>query len=166
MKPTQHTVRLRHITAVVGFTLIEFAIVIALMGILGIIAMPKMLTNPATTLDSQVKTFAADLRRIQLLASVRGSSVCISASGQNYYAYPCSQPTTRIIDPSTGQNFDVTFKNAIYFTNPAIVPALEFNSLGQPNRSVTYIITPTGSTTSLHVTVTALTGYISMTATP
>jgi type II secretory pathway pseudopilin PulG len=166
MKPTQHLAARIRLHAEFGFTLIEVVIMIVLTGVISIIATPKMLNNPAITLGSQVKQFAADLRRAQLLATVTGSSVCVSASGQNYYVYQCAQPLSKIIDPSTGKALDVSFKNSLNFTNPAIVPALAFNSLGQPNHATSYTIAPTKGTASLTVNVTALTGYISTNATP
>ena len=147
--------------AMAGFTLIEMVMVLTLIGIFGMVSMPKMLGVGPATLDSQARAFASDLRRTQLLASVRGISLCVQASGTHYSIEPCTQPGVPIIDPATGQSFVGDLKNGVQFTNTAIVPPLAFNSAGQPNHATRYVVGANASTSTLYVDVAALTGYVS-----
>jgi prepilin-type N-terminal cleavage/methylation domain-containing protein len=167
MKPTQPPfVSQKQRCAALGFSLIELMVVLVLIGILSLVAIPKMLNNPAATLDAQAKTFASDLRRAQLLAGVRGVSLCVLASGISYSVVSqCAQPASVITDPANGQPFARTLTNGVTFTNAAIAPPLEFNNLGQPSQAAAYIVSPSNGAINFHVNVTALTGYVSITVT-
>ncbi len=147
--------------AMAGFTLVEMVMVLVLIGIFGMVSAPKMVGVGPATLDSQARAFASDLRRTQLLASVRGISLCVQASGTHYSIEPCNQPAVPIIDPATGQAFVGDFKNGVQFTNAAITPPLAFNSAGQPNHATRYVVGANASTSTLYVDVAALTGYVS-----
>lgn len=144
--------------------------VVVVLGILSVVALPKMLNNPSATLDVQAKAFASDLRRAQLLASTQAVSVCVLATvNTNTYrmVYQCAQPnTSQVKDPATGQAFVGTFTNGVAFS---VTPgqSLEFNSLGQPNLQTptNYVIVPANGAMSFHVSVTPLTGYVSTTVT-
>lgn len=149
--------------AMAGFTLIELVMVLALISIFGMVSMPKMLSVGPATLDSQARVFASDLRRTQLLASVRGISLCVQASGSQYSIEPCTQPGVPFIDPATGIAFAGTFRHGVGFTNAAIVPPLAFNSAGQPNHATRYVVGSNAATSTLFVDVAALTGYVSVT---
>lgn len=165
MKPAQPIVAKNKPCNWVGFTLIEMMVVLVLVGILGAYAIPKMLNNSAATLDAQAKTFASDLRRAQLLATLRGVSLCVLAGGSSYsIVYQCTQPSNTIIDPVTGQPFVGAFTNGVALTNAPVAPPLEFNNLGQPNHAASYVIAPSNGLTSFHINVAALTGYVSTTA--
>ena len=169
MKPTQHHRLMKQQCNAVGFTLIEMVMVLVLIGILSIYAVPNILSMPTSTLDSQAKSFASDLRRTQLLASVRGTSLCVLLRDNSHYSVvsQCAQPSSEIIDPATGLAFRGQFQNGVVFKNYPNLPALEFNSLGQPNRAASYVIAPqSGSTASVNVNVTALTGYVSTVTNP
>ena len=163
MKPAQLLALKNKRHAMAGFTLIEMVMVLTLIGIFGMVSMPKMLSVGPATLDSQARTFASDLRRTQLLASVRGITLCVQASGTHYSIEPCTQPGMPIVDPATGQSFVGDFRNGVQFTNAAITPSLAFNSAGQPNHATRFMVGSNVSTSTLYVDVTALTGYVSTT---
>ena len=144
-----------------GFTLIEMLVVLVLVGIFGFFAAPNLLSNPKTTLDSQARAFASDLRRVQLLATVRSVSLCVLAGGSSYsVVYACDQPSTQMVDPATGHPFVREFTHGVAFTNAPIVPPLTFNSLGQPNGAASYTIGPASGTTSFLIHVAPLTGFV------
>lgn len=162
MKSSQRLSSQKLTCAALGFTLLEMVVVLLLIGILGVVSAPHLISVSAATLDSQTKAFASDLRRAQLLASVRGVSLCVQASGTHYSVVQCNQPAVPIIDPATGIAFTGDFQNGVGLTNAAIVPALQFNSAGQPNHATQYIVS--ANTSSYRVDVAALTGYVSVTA--
>jgi prepilin-type N-terminal cleavage/methylation domain-containing protein len=164
MKPVARFGRQTPQCAAAGFTLIEMVVVLVMIGILAAVSAPRFVSMSAATLDSQTKTFASDLRRVQLLASVKGVSLCVQASGTHYSVVPCAQPSVPFIDPATGQAFAGDFKNGVSLTNAAIVPPLEFNSLGKPNHATRFIVS--ANTSSYWVDVAELTGYVSITAMP
>lgn len=150
-----------------GFTLIEMVIFMTLVGILSVIATPRLLGNSSVTLDSQVKTFAADLRRVQLWASNSGTNLCVLTATSSYsVVYQCGQPANKVTDPATGLAFERSFEKGLTFTNSAVVPPLQFDSLGQANHATHFVISASDGV-SLAVDVTALTGYVSVsTASP
>jgi prepilin-type N-terminal cleavage/methylation domain-containing protein len=146
-----------------GFTLIEMVIFIALVGILSVYAAPRLLGNSSVTLDSQVKSFAADLRRVQLWAINSGMSLCVLTTATSYsVVYQCNQPANKVPDPANGLAFDRSFDKGLTFTNAAIVPALQFDSLGQANHATHFVISAADGSASLAVNVAALTGYVSV----
>jgi prepilin-type N-terminal cleavage/methylation domain-containing protein len=150
--------------AAAGFTLIEMVVVLVMMGILAVVSAPHLVSLSAATLDSQTKAFASDLRRVQLLASVKGVSLCVQASGTHYNVVQCAQPAVPFIDPATGLAFAGDFKNGVMLTNPVIAPTLAFNSLGEPNHATRFIVS--ADTSSFSVDIAAVTGYVSVTQAP
>ena len=169
MKPTQNLASRHPQRAAVGFTLIEMAIVLVLLSVLSIYTVPKVFNSSAVTLDSQAKSFASDLRRVQLLSSVRGISLCVKLVDNTHYSVltQCAQSASTFIDPATGQPFQGQLLYGVIFQNFPNLPALEFNNLGQPSRAASYVIGPqSGSTASFGVNVTALTGYVTAVANP
>lgn len=163
MKPSQCHSFNRLQSAALGFTLIELVMVLLLIGTLAAVSAPRLVNISTATLDSQANAFASDLRRVQLLASVRGLSLCVQASGSHYSVAPCNQPGVPFIDPTTNAAFAGDFKNGVTLTNAAIVPPLQFNSTGQPNHATRFIVSANAAS-YFYVDIAALTGYVSVTA--
>ncbi len=163
MKPTQRLGSQKLPRAAAGFTLLEMVVVLVLIGILGVVSAPRLISLSAATLESQTKAFASDLRRVQLLASVKGISLCVQASGTHYSVVQCAQPAAPFIDPATGLAFAGDFKNGISLINAAIVPPLAFNSAGQPNHATRYVVSAPMSASAFRVDISALTGYVNIT---
>lgn len=145
-----------------GFTLMEMVVVLLLLGILSIYATPRILNLAESTMDSQAKAFASDLRRVQLLASVRGATLCVCLiNNQSYKVLNSScnpDDANAVTDPSTGKVFQSQLVNGVIFLQGPTL--LKFDSSGQPDAGAAYAIGKDSNTPAIQVQVTSLTGYV------
>jgi Tfp pilus assembly protein FimT len=149
-----------------GFTLLELIFIIVLLGVLGKVAMMKLVTPATMTLPAQAQSLADLVRRAQSLAVVRGQRMGVSvttsgANGSVAIACAASAPCSTDASLTVSQGAVLATASPVYF-----------NSLGQPvdsagtplttdaNFMLSYV---TGATTATFtVTVSALTGRVSV----
>jgi prepilin-type N-terminal cleavage/methylation domain-containing protein len=151
-----------------GFTLVELAITVSVIGILSAYAMMKLMTPGTLTLPTQAQAVAAFIRRAQVLAVNRGQQmkVSVATTGANgTLAIACSSGTTPCTTDASltvGDNIVVGSASAMYF-NSLGLPVNSAGTALTTNPSYTLSFT-TGSTTATEtITVSTLTGRVSVT---
>lgn len=157
-----------------GFTLIEFVVVIVILGVVSTYAIVKIPSPAEATLPSQARTLASNLRHAQNLAITWGERLVVSASGSSYSVACRTAATTApcnaspVIDPVTGSSFRVSLQKGVSFGTPTTA-SLDFDSLGRPVDSNGVLLTaePSASYTlssgrsTQTVTVARLSGRVS-----
>ena len=133
-----------------GLTLIEVIVVMAIIGILAAVVVPKFdfTTSSRASVDGAAYMIASDIRYAQECAMAnRVSKEIRFTSGSNSYSF---SPTSSL-DPSGRLPSGVTIGTTVTFT---------FNSLGEPTTSAGWTVTVPGSTKT--ITVTNYTGKVSI----
>ena len=136
------------------------------LGIMSAYAIMKNVSTAEVTLPSQAQKMASDIRHAQTLASTWGRSLRLSAAGNSYSVTctsstvaPCpSQTTTPVTDPATGGSFSYALQKGAVFIVPT-TGTLDINSQGQPGGAASYTLSADGSTGGSTVSVSALTGF-------
>ena len=149
----------RHVPASAGFTLFESVIVILLLGILAATVVPKAFDSGAMTLQAQARTLASDLQRAQLLATSSGQNVLVCATSVAYIVQiggSCPSPLPTL--PQSTQPVVVVLDKGATLATP--LPALVYNSLGQPNGAANFQIRSADLSSSYSVSVAALSGLV------
>jgi len=172
MLQTQKTIGREHIPPPSGYTLIEVVITLVILAIVALYALPRIPSTDSITLRSQAEKFASDLRRAQILATARGTSLCVRVDSLTAYsvnipsppALDCGPTATPLSDSISNQPVAGVLVNQTSFTaSPAT--ALLFNSLGQPNASASYTLALSGAGVQgagVQVNVEATTGRVSV----
>ncbi len=157
-----------------GYTLVELAIVVALIGILATYAVVRTSAPGDATLPSQAHRLAADIRQAQLLAQARGSKLCINTgavgSAQGYWISPDCESANAVTNPMTGAPYQVALAHGVSIS----AASLYVDSMGRPVDGDTVLLAPMTGTTdtaqkfvlstslnSVNVTVSVLTGKVS-----
>ena len=136
-----------------GMTLIEVIMVMAIIGILAAIVIPRFdfTTSSRASADGAAYMIASDIRYVQECAMANRVSKSITFTlNQNFYTFPATVPSTSSLDPSGRLPSGVTIGTTVTFT---------FNSLGEPTTSAGWTVTVSGSTKM--ITVTNYTGKVS-----
>ncbi len=157
-----------------GFTLIELVMVLVLIGIVAVIAIPRLGNLTSTNSASFAEKLRADIRYAQNLAMMRnqryrvyfngsgggapasGYIVVNDTNGNGTWGEAASGEIAQ--DPATGGNLSVTLNTGQYagITAASTVNPIEFNSLGRPSGGATTVtVTPVGS-----ITISAETGAV------
>lgn len=161
-----------------GFTLIEFVIVMLVVGILAVVVAVQINARQqhlATTLADQ---FRRDLSHIQLIAISQSKRLELTTTSGGYSVGVCATSacavTTPLTDPATGATYSVPLNDPIFSAFPGtssgvtITPTdtLDFDSLGRPHAgggggllTATKTYTFTGSGRSVTVNVWPITGF-------
>lgn len=157
-----------------GFTLLELAIVIILIGILSAVVMINIQAVAQHSVTVQAETFKRTLAHIQLLSISQSHRLRLSvnASGTNYSVVSCTTSacttTNTLIDPATGANFNIALTDGVTLSPTS--NNLDFDSLGRPqfagsliasNPARTYTLAGNGR--SVRITVSPITGFAQMT---
>ncbi len=150
-----------------GFTLLEFVIIILMIGILSATVSLKLSAPGQHSVTTQADVFRRDLSHIQLLAISTDQRLRLSVNTGGYTVATCTtsacSATNPLNDPATGQNFSVTLTDGVTFSSAS---TLDFDSLGRPQTGGSLIATnPARSFTlgssgrSVTVTVLPITGF-------
>jgi prepilin-type N-terminal cleavage/methylation domain-containing protein len=123
-----------------AFTLVELLCVVALLGLLAMIAMPAVQdVGRRRPLEIAARSLATDMRRCQQTAIVSGSGRCLEfLLYSNIYHYRiknCSTSETERISFPEG----ITYRSATFPTSGGI-PRLRFNPDGAPNAGGTVVL--------------------------
>jgi prepilin-type N-terminal cleavage/methylation domain-containing protein len=123
-----------------AFTLVELLCVVALLGLLAMIAMPAVQdAGRRRPLEIAARSLATDMRRCQQTAIVSGSGRCLEfLLYSNIYHYRiknCSTSETERISFPEG----ITYRSATFPTSGGI-PRLRFNPDGAPNAGGTVVL--------------------------
>ena len=145
-----------------GFTLIELVIVLALIGAMAAIALPRWAPSD-TTVGAQADRLARDLRHAQSMAMTQGRTLTVDIQPATAYRVIDGSSMT-VTDPATQQPFQVTLDNNVTLNGTDT----GFDSLGRPVSAgallpASRVFTLSGSSTTATVTVSAVTGFISVT---
>jgi prepilin-type N-terminal cleavage/methylation domain-containing protein len=120
-----------------GFTLLEIVVVLILLTLLAAYAAPRFSNTGDTTITFQADQFAQNLRHTKALAANWGLPLQINISGATYsvvcqkVAGPCIDTVNPVVDPVTGQSFQVSLQDSVIFSASPGTP-LVFNYLGAP----------------------------------
>lgn len=146
-----------------GATLIELIIVIALVGIMAVAVMPRWTSSSDMTLGPQADLFAQNLRHLQALAVHQGKTLTMDATSSGYSG---KEVAAVITEPVRGTSFQVTLENGVTMS----VASVDFDEMGRPETTGTGTLISavqdfvlTGSTNSITVSVTPITGYVYIT---
>ncbi len=133
-----------------GFTLLEFVIIILLIGILSATVSLKLSAPGQYSVTTQADAFRRDLSHIQLLAISTDQRLHLSVNTQGYTVATCKTSaclaTNPLTDPATGQNFSVTLTDGVTFSSAS---TLDFDSLGRPQSGGNLIATNPARTYTL-----------------
>ena len=145
-----------------GFTLIELIIVLAIIGSMAAIALPRWAPED-TTVAAQADRLARDLRHAQAMAMSQARTLTLDIQGASTYRVIDSGSMT-VSDPATQQLFQVSMDNNVTVSGADT----GFDSLGRPVAGgvllpAARVFTVSGSSTTATVTVSAVTGFISVT---
>lgn len=135
-----------------GMTLIEVAVVMAIIGILAAMVLPRIDFSEISraSVDGAAYMIASDIRYAQEFAMAnRISKSIVFTNGSSTYTF---NPTHTGMDPS-GQLSGATIGTTVTFT---------FNSLGEPTTSAGWTVTVSGGGESRTVTVTRYTGKVNI----
>jgi len=152
-----------------GFTLIELALVLVIMGILSAYGVPKLLKSTSLTLNTQADLMASDLRRVQWMATTGNLSLCVVVTSSQYSAHlftTTCNASTPITDPITRSPFVVVLPTQNSLTDTVSSSPLYFNSLGQPSRQGAFRLASLDTSSTVTVNVTPITGFVSNTTAP
>jgi Tfp pilus assembly protein FimT len=148
-----------------GVTLVELALVMVGVGILGVYAIANSAVPAVYGLPSQSQVMAGNLRHAQALALTWGRSLRFTAApGANgTYSVSCvtagSSPcnASPVLDPATGAAFTVSLEKGVVLGGSASV---DFDSSGKPSAAASFTLATGGSTKT--VSVAALTGRVTV----
>lgn len=157
-----------------GFTLIELIMVIVLLGILAVVAAPRMFSSTDFYARGFHDETLAMLRYAQKTAIAQRRTVCVafsapapasatlsiaSAAGASACNTSLTGPNKSCDGGPTGPTGCITARSDVsYSTNPA---TLSFNGLGQPvATSLTVQVANNGTPITSMVTIEAETGYV------
>ena len=145
-----------------GFTLIELIVVLAIIGGLAVIALPRWAPTD-TTVGAQAERLARDLRHAQAMAMSQARTLVLDIQGASSYRVADASSMT-VSDPATQQPFMVSMDNSVSVGGTDT----GFDSLGRPVDSgsllsAARVFTLNGNSSTATVTVSPVTGFITVT---
>lgn len=140
-----------------GFTLIEFVIVIVLLGLLGAYAVMKNGSPAELSLPSQAETLASNIRALQNIA-IAGTPVrLVVTAGNNgaggYLGERCNSDCSAYT-----QVLSVGIDKTVNLAVASGSATLNFNTLGRPDAGAGYTLSAEGSSKTVHIA--AETGHV------
>lgn len=152
-----------------GFTLIELSMVVVILGLLSVVALPKLVQSTTLSLHAHGELLAAELRRVQWQATSGKLTLCVVTTATQLSVHPYAsqcQLGEPVTDPLTLSAWVVSLPSALTLTDTASALPLWFNSWGQPNRAGAWRLAAASSPASVVLELAALTGFISATYNP
>ena len=148
-----------------GFTMIELIMVIILIGILAVVAVPRLNTSEFLARGFHDETLAL-LRYAQKTAIAQRRTVCVAFTSTTATltmaaaaaATNCASPAT-LVGPKGESPAKVTAGSNISY-NGATPTDFTFNGLGQPSAGATIKVAYNGTAINPTITVEAVTGYV------
>lgn len=142
-----------------GFTLLELLCVLALIGILSSIIMPRLISLANWKLEGTARAMATDIRLVQQEALVHGESAEIFFLGShNCYQLRLPEGSRMVYFPE-----EVSYKGATSFSTD---PFLKFTELGTPAGGGGTVTLQTSNGSKMYVIVTPVTGRVRVSKTP
>jgi prepilin-type N-terminal cleavage/methylation domain len=140
-----------------GFTLLELIVIIAIVGILAVVALPRLQDEGFKQRAFHDQTLAA-LRYAQKAAVAQRRTVCVTANASSIALTIASAAGSAVCDtnlagPGGGSPFTVSAPSGV---NYSAFASFTFGSLGQPSAAQNFQVS--GMPTS--ITVEAETGYV------
>lgn len=138
-----------------GFTLAELVMVIAVIGILSVMAIPAFLRYyQAATLKSGAQQFAAMINQARELAIKENGNVCVKLSSPTQMIYAMNSCTgTAWVGAGTDATGNINLPPRITATAPANPPI--FNYIGSALPAATFTLTNAQTGATLTVSVAA-----------
>lgn len=127
-----------------GYTMLEMAIVLVLLGILGASAALRMTAVSQHDVLDQADVLRRDIARVQAIAMAQGVALRLTAASSGYTVSclttasgtPCDAVGKILKDPATGSNVTVALQNGVGLlatdANGAAATVTDFDSLGRP----------------------------------
>ena len=139
-----------------GMTLIEVIMVMAIIGILAAVVVPKFdfTTSSRASVDGGAYMIASDIRYVQECAMANQvTKSIVFTSGQSIYTFPATTPSTSGLDPSGRLPSGVTVGNNFTVT---------FNSLGEPTTGGAGSVSVSGGGQTKTISVVNYTGKVNI----
>jgi MSHA pilin protein MshC len=140
-----------------GFTLVELVMTMVIVGIIAVVAAPRLLGTSVFKSRGYADQVQASLRYAQKEAIAQHRNVCVAftTSSVTLTIGPTTACGTPLLSP-TGGAYVVTAPAGITFA--ALPAAFSFNALGQPNPNTAQTINISGAANA--ITIEAETGYV------
>ena len=147
-----------------GFTLIELVLVIAITGILAVSVVTISIQHKSAYIDIASKKMRSDIEHARGLAMMKKGTtygVFFNVAGNSYTVYQGTNATP-VADPLTKANLVETFSkwSGVHLTGSNYT--VEFNSVGAPSTGGGGSVQVTDGTTTKTLSVTAVTGKVSL----
>lgn len=150
-----------------GFTLVEFIVVLVLLGIFSAVVSVRWRSAGAYTVRAQADWLAANIQHLQNLSSTQGRVLRLNIHPDRYCATlpPETDCAKAIKDPATSKPFHVVLADAVLLAGSSV----DFDSLGRPVDSAGLLTTArklqlTADTTTWSVILSPNTGFVSVAA--
>lgn len=141
-----------------GFTLIELALIIALVAIL-MVAAYDAVDLSGTRIEAIAQVLKSHLQYAQDMAMTQGSSFGFEGVSPDAYRIFEGAPGTPARDPLTNEDFDVDISPASF---AGTVPTITFLSSGHPDITSDVVITLSEGAKTVQLTVRRSTGYVTI----
>lgn len=143
-----------------GFSLIELVLVIALLGVIGLVTIVSAPSTRAIYLDVAIRQVLSDIEYAKQNASVTGVNSGVQfVSGGAYTVYQ-NTVATPLTDPVTNKSKVITLSSSFPGISISNNFTVEFNSLGTPVLGSAGTVTLTTGANTRSITITANTGKL------
>lgn len=151
-----------------GFTLIEFVVVLILIGILAATFVARSSNKGALTFTGQAQQLASDIRYVQTLSMTRGQRHCLNLTGTGYSMTTSNCSTSAGVEHPAGATFPVTLDGVALSWSNLPGNLVTFTGKGEPYTDATAatalasnaVITLGGEGGPVYVCVSPVTGRV------